>query len=56
MLDATRVLIVSSHRSEAVVDNVLANGAHGYIPKPFTPEDFISKVRHELSAGGDVAS
>ena len=40
----TKIIMVSTESSQEVVDNVIADGANGFITKPFTPEKFQEKL------------
>ncbi|MHC4423136.1 MAG: response regulator [Planctomycetota bacterium] len=40
----TKIIMVSTESSQDVIDNVIADGANGYITKPFTPEKFQEKL------------
>lgn len=40
----TRIIMVSTESSEQLIEGLLANGANGYITKPFTPEKFHEKL------------
>ncbi len=40
----TRIIMVSTESSQELIDNMLADGANGYITKPFTPEKFQEKL------------
>ena len=40
----TKIVIVSTERSQELIDDLLANGANGFITKPFTPEKFQEKL------------
>jgi two-component system chemotaxis response regulator CheY len=40
----TTIIMVSTESSKEIVDGVIANGANGYITKPFTPEKFQEKL------------
>jgi two-component system chemotaxis response regulator CheY len=42
------VLVLSALDSEALVQKALADGAHGYLPKPIHPLDLKSLVRGAL--------
>jgi two-component system chemotaxis response regulator CheY len=41
---ATRIIMVSTESSQELIDSLCANGANGYITKPFTPEAFRDKL------------
>lgn len=40
----TKIIMVSTESSQALIDNLIADGANGYITKPFTPETFQEKL------------
>jgi two-component system chemotaxis response regulator CheY len=40
----TKIIMVSTESAQELIDQVLANGANGYITKPFTPEKFQEKL------------
>jgi len=40
----TKIIMVSTESSQELIDDLLANGANGYITKPFTPEKFHEKL------------
>ena len=40
----TKIIMVSTESSQEVIDNVIADGANGFITKPFTPEKFKEKL------------
>ena len=40
----TKIVMVSTESSQELIDDLLANGANGYITKPFTPEKFQEKL------------
>lgn len=40
----TCIIMVSTESSEQLIEGLLANGANGYITKPFTPEKFHEKL------------
>lgn len=42
--DDTKIVMVSTESSQELIDDLLANGANGYITKPFTPEKFQEKL------------
>ncbi len=44
----TRVLVVSSLDTDSLVDQALADGAHGFIAKPFHALEVQTAVRNEL--------
>ena len=39
-----KIVMVSTESSQEVIDNTIADGANGYITKPFTPEKFQEKL------------
>ena len=47
--DAVKVVIVSTESADDLIENVLADGANGYVKKPFTPES-IQKTLEPLMA------
>ncbi len=40
----TKIVMVSTESSEDLIDDLMSNGANGYITKPFTPEKFQEKL------------
>jgi two-component system, chemotaxis family, chemotaxis protein CheY len=40
----TKIIMVSTESSQELIDGLMANGANGYITKPFTPEKFKEKL------------
>ena len=40
----TKIIMVSTESSQELIDSLLADGANGYITKPFTPEKFQEKL------------
>jgi len=40
----TKIVMVSTESSQELIDSVIADGANGFICKPFTPEKFQEKV------------
>ncbi len=40
----TKIIMVSTESSKELIDNVIADGANGFITKPFTPEKFQEKL------------
>lgn len=40
----TRIIMVSTESSQELIDGVIADGADGFITKPFTPEKFQEKL------------
>ena len=40
----TKIVMVSTESSQEVIENVMADGADGFITKPFTPEKFQEKL------------
>lgn len=45
----TKIIMVSTESSQELIDELLANGANGYITKPFTPEKFQEKLAPFMS-------
>ena len=45
-----RVLIISGYDKPGRVEELLKAGAHGFLAKPFTPEDLSAKIRKILDA------
>jgi AmiR/NasT family two-component response regulator len=41
---ATKIVMVSTESAQEVIDQVISDGADGYITKPFTPEKFQEKL------------
>jgi len=41
---ATKIIMVSTESAEDLIKQVMADGADGYITKPFTPEKFQEKL------------
>ena len=39
-----KIIMVSTESSQELIDQLLADGADGYITKPFTPEKFQEKL------------
>ena len=42
--EGTKIIMVSTESSQELIDSVIANGANGFITKPFTPEKFQEKL------------
>ena len=42
--DSTKIIMVSTESSQELIDGVMADGANGFITKPFTPEKFHEKL------------
>ena len=42
--DDIKIIMVSTESSQDVIDGALADGADGFITKPFTPEKFQEKL------------
>lgn len=42
--DGTKIIMVSTESSQELIDGVIADGANGFITKPFTPEKFQEKL------------
>ena len=40
----TKIIMVSTESSQETIDSLIADGANGYITKPFTPEKFQEKL------------
>lgn len=40
----TKIIMVSTESSQELIDGLMADGANGYITKPFTPEKFHEKL------------
>jgi two-component system chemotaxis response regulator CheY len=40
----TKIIMVSTESAQELIDGVMADGANGYITKPFTPEKFQEKL------------
>ncbi len=40
----TKIVMVSTESSQEIIERVLANGADGFIAKPFTPEKFHKEL------------
>ena len=40
----TKIIMVSTESSQEFIDSVIADGANGFITKPFTPEKFQEKL------------
>jgi two-component system, chemotaxis family, chemotaxis protein CheY len=49
---SSRILVLSALDSEALVQKALADGAHGYLPKPIHPLDLRYLVRGALEGVG----
>ena len=41
---ATKIIMVSTESAQELINQVMADGADGYITKPFTPEKFQEKL------------
>lgn len=52
VLGSIPVIVVSSDRSSARMDEVKALGARAYVTKPFRPEEFRAVVHRVLGTGG----
>jgi two-component system, chemotaxis family, chemotaxis protein CheY len=46
----SRIIVLSAYESEALVQQAMADGAHGYLPKPIHPLDLQNLVRGALEA------
>ena len=42
--DNTKIIMVSTESSQELIAGVIADGANGFITKPFTPEKFQEKL------------
>ncbi|MCD6395003.1 MAG: response regulator [Planctomycetes bacterium] len=42
--ESTKIIMVSTESSQELIDGVMADGANGFITKPFTPEKFQEKL------------
>jgi two-component system chemotaxis response regulator CheY len=51
----TRILVLSSLDTEALVQQAMSDGAHGYLAKPIHPLDVQNVVRAALEAVGGEA-
>lgn len=40
----TKIVMVSTESAQDLIDQVISDGANGYITKPFTPEKFQEKL------------
>ena len=40
----TKIIMVSTESSQELIDGVMADGANGFISKPFTPEKFQEEL------------
>lgn len=40
----TKIIMVSTESAQELIDGVIADGANGFISKPFTPEKFQEKL------------
>lgn len=40
----TKIIMVSTESSEELINEIMADGANGFITKPFTPEKFQEKL------------
>ena len=40
----TKIVMVSTESSQELIDSMIADGANGFITKPFTPEKFREKL------------
>ena len=45
----TKIIMVSTESSQELIDGVIADGANGFITKPFTPEKFQEKLSPFMS-------
>jgi CheY-like chemotaxis protein len=51
-----KVLFISGYADERVADRIFQSSNTGFLPKPFTPDQLIWKVREVLGAGTITAS
>lgn len=42
--NATKIVMVSTESAQETIDGAMADGANGFICKPFTPENFQEKL------------
>ena len=42
--DGTKIIMVSTESSDDLINSVMADGANGFITKPFTPEKFQQEL------------
>ncbi len=42
--EKTKIIIVSTESSQEIIESIMADGADGFITKPFTPEKFQEKL------------
>jgi len=42
--NGTKIVMVSTESAQGLIDQVISDGADGYITKPFTPEKFQEKL------------
>lgn len=47
--DDTKIVMVTTESSQELIDSVMADGANGFISKPFTPEKFHEKLSPLIS-------
>ncbi len=45
----TKIIMVSTESSQELIDSILADGANGFITKPFTPERFHEELAPFMS-------
>ncbi len=45
----TKIIMVSTESAQELIDSVIADGANGFITKPFTPEKFKEKLSPFMS-------
>ena len=45
----TKIIMVSTESAQDLIDGIMADGANGYITKPFTPEKFQEKLTPFMS-------
>ncbi len=42
--ESTKIIMVSTESSQELIDGIMADGANGFITKPFTPEKFQEEL------------
>jgi len=52
----TKIIMVSNESSQDLIDGAMADGANGFITKPFTPEKFQEKLSPFMNQGDLSAS
>jgi two-component system chemotaxis response regulator CheY len=53
-LSTVPVLVVSTDQSESRIERMMAQGANGYLPKPFMPGDLCSEIQRLLGGPSDA--